>query len=365
MFFPMFGYSADDGVFLGASMTWISNGFKKGPCLRGGCYNTAPYAGKQSAGFDVALKTGSFNFFYKGDFPQVIGKMGINITARIQAPNYRNNWFGYGNETEKIYSNSDYRLHINQGLLFPALSVGDVNKIRFLFGPIYQYANVKEDTSAEFNSKFPDLEVTDLTSKQFLGLNTQLNYDPFVLDTMPHFDVRFTVNAGYVSQFVDSISGFGFVRGFVSLYYNFYSNKSRSPWLTLATRFGGGYNTGEFASRDFQFYQSNVIGGRTNENVRGFLGERYSGKASLYNNLEARLRLFHFNAYIFPADFGIIGLLDNGRVWTENDSSNVIHTGYGGGIWLSPFSLAVLTATYTISNDEPNGLLNIKLGWWF
>ena len=108
-----------------------------------------------------------------------------------------------------------------------------------------------------------------------------------------------------------------------------------------------------------------MIGGRSNENVRGFLGERYTGKSSFYNNLEARLRLFHFNAYIFPADFGIIGLLDNGRVWVQDDSSSVWHTGYGGGIYLNPFGIAVLSATYTFSKDETAGLLNIKLGWWF
>nr|MBP9882265.1 hypothetical protein [Chitinophagales bacterium] len=87
--------------------------------------------------------------------------------------------------------------------------------------------------------------------------------------------------------------------------------------------------------------------------------------AALYNNLEARLKLFHFNAYIFPADFGIIGLFDSGRVWVKNDISNKIHTSYGGGIWLSPFGLAVLSATYAFSDDEPGGLMNIKLGWWF
>jgi hypothetical protein len=91
----------------------------------------------------------------------------------------------------------------------------------------------------------------------------------------------------------------------------------------------------------------------------------------LYNNFEARLKLFHFNAYFFPADFGIIGLIDNGRVWVEDDpstddgTSNKIHTGYGGGIWMNPFGIAVLSATYAFSEDEESGLLNIKLGWWF
>jgi hypothetical protein len=175
---------------------------------------------------------------------------------------------------------------------------------------------------------------------------------------MPHFQARFLANAGYAKQLEDTTVNFGFIRGYVSLFYHFYD--SRGERLVLATRFGGGTNIG-----DFEFYQSNVIGGRSTENVRGLRGERFSGRSSFYNNFEARLKLFHFNAYIFPADLGLIGLLDNGRVWADDEDSKKIHTSYGGGIWLSPFGLAVLTATYSFSDDEPSGLLNVKLGWWF
>jgi hypothetical protein len=365
-FFPLFGYNPDDGIFLGAGITRMNYGFKKGPCLTGNCYRTAPYAIKQTISFNVAFLTGAFNFQYLGDFVDVLGKLDLNLQARIQAPNYRNNFFGYGNETEKVSDEkSYYRIHINQALLYPALEAGDEDKVRFLFGPIYQYGNVSEDSSDAFFGIFPELNSSDLDVKHFLGANTQLTYDPFSLDTMPQFQVRFLVNAGYLSQVADTFADFGFVRGYVSLFYHVYSANSKTPLLTLATRFGGGFNSGDFAGRDFQFYQANVIGGRSGENVRGFLGERYTGKTALYNNLEARLRLFHFNAYVFPAYFGIIGLLDNGRVWVADDSSNVWHTGYGGGIWLNPFGIAVLSATYTFSKDETAGLLNIKLGWWF
>ena len=144
-------------------------------------------------------------------------------------------------------------MHVDQALLFPALEAGDENKVRFLFGPIYQFANVKEDSNAEFTRVFPDLNEGDLKAKQFLGVNTQFTYDPFVVDTMPGFEVRFLVNTGYVSQLRDSISTFGFIRGYISFLYNIYSKKSSTPVLTLATRFGGGFNTGDFDTRDFQF----------------------------------------------------------------------------------------------------------------
>ncbi|MEO6166974.1 MAG: hypothetical protein ABIO46_12755, partial [Chitinophagales bacterium] len=346
-FFPVFGYNADDGVFLGGSVSRVSHGFKK-----------SPYKSKQSFIGEVALNTGAFHFGYQGDFTDVIGKLDLNIDANVYAPNFRENFFGFGNETKKEFPVEDYNLRINQMLIFPSLEVGGEDEIRFLFGPIYQQARVTADTIENFSEVFPDLTPDNISRKHYVGVNTQLTYDPFLKDTMPHFETRFLVNAGYVKQSEDNTVNFCYLRGYVSLFYHFYD--SHGERLVLATRFGGGYNAG-----DFEFYQANIIGGRTNENVRGLRGERFSGNSSFYNNLEARLKVFHFNAYIFPADFGIVGLLDSGRVWVKDDTSNKIHTSYGGGIWMSPFSLAVLSATYAISDDEPDGLVNIKLGWWF
>ena len=346
-FFPALGYNIDDGIFLGASITRISQGFKK-----------YPYRGRQTLSGEVALKTAAFQFKYAGDFTDVIGKLDLNITASVLAPNFKQNFFGFGNETKQLFPVKDYQLRINQILLYPALEVGGENELRFLFGPIYQQARVAPDTIGDFHVVFPDLNGDNISRKHYLGANTQFTFDPYSKDTMPHFEVRFLVNLGYLKQLEDTTVNFGTARGYVSLFYHFYDKQGVR--LTLATRFGGGTNIG-----DFEFYQANIIGGRTGENVRGLRGERYSGRSSVYNNLEARLKLFHFNAYIFIADFGIIGLLDNGRVWADDETSNKIHTSYGGGIWLSPFSLATITATYAISDDEPNGLLNVKLGWWF
>lgn len=366
LFFPFFGYNADDGILLGAGLSAVTYGFKKGPCLPGDpCYSTAPYASRQTVGGDIAFKTLAFNFFYRGDFTDVIGRLDLNIQVKIKAPNSRYNFFGFGDTTKIIYPKEKYRLGVNDIQLFPALEAGNQNKIQFLFGPLFTQSRVTTDTtttdtSLTFHDIFPDLSGVSLERKRFLGFNTQLVYEPFQPDSQPKFEVRFLVNLGYLKQIESSAINFGFVRGYVALFYNFYSSKLRTPVLTIATRFGGGYNYG-----DYEFYQANIIGGRSSENVRGFLGERFAGRSSLYNNLEARLRLFHFNAYFFPADFGIVGLMDNGRVWEDGENVNVIHTGYGGGLWISPFSLAVLTATYSFSDDQTNGLLNVKLGWWF
>ncbi len=47
----------------------------------------------------IAPRTNSYNFQYRGDFTDVIGKWGLEINADIKAPNYVNNFFGMGNES--------------------------------------------------------------------------------------------------------------------------------------------------------------------------------------------------------------------------------------------------------------------------
>jgi hypothetical protein len=275
----------DDGVFIGASMSRISHGFKK-----------VPYKTKQSFSGEIALKTGSFQFKYRGDFTDVIGKLDLNVTANIFAPNFKQNFYGYGNETQQLFAPEDYRLRLNQILIYPALEVGDEDKVRFLFGPIYQQARVSPDTIDKFSVVFPDLTPDAISRKHYAGLNTQFTYDPYALDTLPVFQVRFLVNLGYLKQLEDNTVNVGFVRGYVSLFYYIYDKKGTR--LTLATRFGGGINNG-----DYEFYQANIIGGRTNENVRGFRGERILGHHLFVQQLRSKVKAVSFQCLFLSRRF--------------------------------------------------------------
>ena len=50
--------------------------------------------------------------------------------------------------------------------------------------------------------------------------------------------------------------------------------------------------------------------------------------------------------------------------WGGEDSK-IWHHGYGGGLWMSPFSLAVLSATYEWSKDESAGLFAFRFRFLF
>ena len=114
---------------------------------------------------------------------------------------------------------------------------------------------------------------------------------------------------------------------------------------------------------DYEFFQASSLGGK--ENLRGFRANRYAGDASMYQNTEFRFKLFNFSNYISRGEFGVLAFNDVGRVWLEGEDSNIWHHGYGGGVWISPFSAAVLNVSYEMSKDEKGGLFTVKFHYQF
>ena len=53
---------------------------------------------------------------------------------------------------------------------------------------------------------------------------------------------------------------------------------------------------------------------------------------------------------------GLLGFLDNGRIWSEADDtfggSSLWHEGYGGGIWLEMFRKFLIATTAGYSDDD-------------
>ena len=131
-----------------------------------------------------------------------------------------------------------------------------------------------------------------------------------------------------------------------------YMSPSLSPQLTFAARVGVEHTMGSFP-----FYDASTLGGANN--LRGHRSTRFAGRTAFYQNLEMRLRLLRFSAYLANGDGGILGFIDNGRVWTEVDAPNrTWHQGYGGGLWahvLDTFTIATWVGasaddfTYTLT----------------
>ena len=67
----------------------------------------------------------------------------------------------------------------------------------------------------------------------------------------------------------------------------------------------------------FPYYEAAFIGG--SDNVRGLREQRFAGDASVYGSAELRVFVTHF-FLLFPADFGVLGLSDVGRVYSKGQS---------------------------------------------
>ena len=97
------------------------------------------------------------------------------------------------------------------------------------------------------------------------------------------------------------------------------------------------------------FYQSLFLGGQGN--LLGYRAYRFAGKAMVYNNFEARIKLFSIASYVLPGELGLTGFFDTGRVWTDNDSSDKWHAGSGGGIYFMPAGLTLFQVVAAHSTE--------------
>jgi len=117
-----------------------------------------------------------------------------------------------------------------------------------------------------------------------------------------------------------------------------------NPRTVLALRFGGIMNSG-----DYDFIDAPSLGGKTN--LRGYPANRFYGDEAVFQNTDLRINLTDINTYYFSGQLGVFGFHDAGRVWHDEEQSAEWHRGYGGGLWMSPFGMAVVTARYAFSSE--------------
>jgi hypothetical protein len=323
---PSLGFNPDDGVYLGAAIQWTSFGFDKNP-----------FKAKQSAMANYAFKTGAFNLRYLGHFTELFKPFDFGITARANFP-FVFDYNGAGNETEALERQED-NVRLNRIELSPYISLSN----RSGSSTFKLSAHAKDYRfDDEFNDDgiAADLERTEDT---FLGLG--LSYDYVNVDNViaPHRGVRFSAGLDRMNGLDDSKDEIEFTRikSALSLYFPLDWMPSNT---TLALRSGL-----EHLEGDFNFYQSAFIGGQ--EELRGVNRNRYAGNTSQFNNAELRVDLKQVNNHTLPFRIGIMGHYDVGRVWLENEESDLWHNAYGGGVYFDILGFITLNATYSIADD--------------
>jgi len=345
-------FNQDDGIFLGGGFMFTKHGFRKDP-----------FKHRQKFLASYAFNTSSFNIEYEGIYTDAVGNWDIQTDFRLRIPDFTNNFFGLGNESE-FDKNIDETTNVSRSINYyrlrfeeMAVNVGFFRQL----GPYgrvggqLNYYNWELDRSEDrFVGDFLSAEGLDIAGQTFnyLGGTLHLEVDTRKDKTVPKAGILWDneINAFYG---LDGGSGdFHQFNSSLALYLSF-----RLPArLTFATRVGYGANLG-----DYPFFMGQTLGGKYQ--IRGYRKTRFYGDERFYNNFEVRMKLFDIKTYLFPATVGILGFHDVGRVWLENEESDQWHQGVGGGIWFTPFNMAALSAEVGASEEET--LFYVRLGFLF
>ncbi len=349
---PSFRYNSDDGLIFGGGVAFTTQRFRR-----------YPYSTRQQLVARISALTTGYTIDYKGKFINIMEGVNLDLNIFVQAPNFSNNFFGLGNETESGESTSFFDIRRDIYGLEADFFYNLSRNLRIGNSLTYEATKLDDGRQKFFLTPEAGLMDEDFDTHHILGIRTSFNYKTGDSGFFPRN--RFEINNALhlTHNFLSgepllSISG-----SMVGLHSIFHRN------LVLASRVGAATNVGEF-----RFFQAQTLGDigsllRSNRgffeaaNFRGVPRDRFSGRTIFYHNTELRTKLFEFNNYVLPGDFGILGLFDHGRVWAPGESSNVWHYSYGGGIWYNFYKNFLISSTYAVSDVDTN--VSILFGFMF
>ncbi|MBE7176274.1 MAG: BamA/TamA family outer membrane protein [Mucilaginibacter polytrichastri] len=333
--FATAGYNLDDGILLGAGVNIERQGFRK-----------VPDASKQTITLGHALATSAVFMKYKGRFNQLIGNSGLSVTSNFFLPNNTFNYFGQGNDTRFVKMGDKpirfYRLRYDLIQTEALLDIKRSKVFNVSAGPTFQYFSLDRERNIDrfiASGVEPDDDV--FRSRLYTGLRVKATVDN-------RNNALFPTRGVYWENTIDGVKGLtGLSHDYLQLQsaFTLYTSLNAPARVVMANRVGAGVQFGSPA-----FFQSLYLGGQGN--LLGYRKNRFAGSRMLFHNIELRARLFDFKTYLFPGSLGLIGFHDVGRIYVQDDQSDRWHTGYGGGIYISPANLVVVTAVLGHSGEE-------------
>ena len=300
-------------------------------------WRKVPYGFEQSIFGRYSLSQNAFSITYEGIFHQVFGKWDGTIFANYDAVRWTN-FSGLGNETTQPVDNRDYyRLRTNE-------FVGSLGLNR----TFRSFHNV--DITASFNAveiiEDPGRFVTDFYTPnelyysdhhQFASVRVGYTFQRVNDNIVPTKGAMVYAGAAYTQNVEEHDRAFATYNGIAHLFIPLFGKFSISSRTGIAT-----------VSGNPEFYQYVAVGG--SQTLRGFRRDRFWGKTAFYNSNELRW-ITDFRSYLMTGKFGLLGFVDNGRVWMPDEDSDKWHVGYGGGFMLAPFNKISASVTYGISPD--------------
>lgn len=336
------GYNVDDGPLIGLGFASRTYGFRK-----------EPYSTNQRFSTLYAASKGAYQLRYNGIFNSVYAGKDLLINAELVNPTL-NNFYGFGNETVKSNTLDFYRVR------YSYLSADMLLRKRFneileiSVGPTYyHYWNDYNDNKNRILGQ-PQFIGSDSASiystKDFVGAKLRMDVNYIDRELFPTRGVLwYTELSSVVGLNNTSKSLTKFTTDM-----QVYAPLVRPNKLVAVLKLGAGH----IFNDKFDYFQALNLG--SNNFLRGFRKNRYSGSSLVYTSGEVRIKLFNSTSYILPGDFGLIGFYDLGKVWQNGQSSKQWHSSFGPGFYIVPFNLVMVSGTYGFSDEDR--IFNFTIG---
>lgn len=342
--YPLLGFNPDDGVKIGAVVNYTVNGFSRNP-----------YSQRHSIGGNYYFATGGYEFLYKGIFPKAIANWNFLFEARYTSPNFSQNFFGFGNESNNDDDDKgmDYnRVKMRMIKAAPSLQwIGEQGGSATIQAG---FERIRVDRTAGRFIEIPGVVHPDVFEyKNFVDVNTEYRFDNYDNVSKPTLGFTFSALGGYKINVDDDRRNFPYAEGSLGFTYRLVP---KGNWV-LASLIKGKM----LFDNDFEFYQAATVGG--DADLRGFRNQRFAGKRSFYHTTDIRWNIGRLKTSIAPISYGVLGGFDYGRVWQENDNSEKWHQTAGGGIWINGLNLITGRISYFVSDD--GGRIFFGLGFGF
>jgi hypothetical protein len=308
-------------------------------------------------GFQVrATQNGNLQLTSNLLWRQVIGQ--LDVGAFIDAGQYFRyyNFFGLGNNTAKDegrYNDNYYKARYGGLIVQPFVQKVFFQRSHFRLGPTFETLNTDFNDNT-FLGEAPG-EVFNTATQQLAGLRAEFNLDLRDKPVFTQRGIRLLARHHTYKRLENGGDAFGLTEGFL----DYYGSARLLLPITLGLRVGGARNYG----RDLPFFKYTALG--MQQNLRGYVINRFSGDASAYLNSELRFHIGQVNNAFLPFRYGLLAFYDRGRVWYQHQSPGGWHEGYGGGFYLAPIAERFTLSALLQQSQEESLLIQVGAGFRF
>jgi hypothetical protein len=327
----------DAGLLIGGGRTLTVYGFRQDP-----------FASRHRFRAGFATGPTSYRADYTGEFRRENSVGGFDILVRASGIDVIS-FHGFGNEISAPGNNEFYRVTQDAFGLLPSLVFPLGRRATIRVGGILKYAST-DPRPGRFLATLGNLYGTGNFGE--VGGGVTARFDSRNRSNAATRGVVLEVGGKVYPAVWDVDSTFGEAYGEAATYLT----PSIPLQPTLALRVGGRKLWGRFP-----FFEAAFLGGSST--VRLGRVNRFAGDASAYGSAELRLPVARVTL-VLPADFGVFGLADGGRVFLEGESSDKWHSAFGGGIWLAYLDRANTISAAVAAGDERTGVY-VQAGFGF